>query len=118
MLGLFPQATSLDQCLNQFVDSSCRVYKDWDDFLTNNQLPECTYCYPIEGVYSGDENDNVLLKFGKTPACKITNRVCSALDTASTVVMVSSIDMHVRMCKMHTHLYFLHFCYIHHNHLL
>jgi hypothetical protein len=76
------------RCVNQFVDSNCRVYKDWNDFLENNQLPECTYCYPAEGVYDGDE-DQVCLQFGKTPASKATNKMCSALDTASSVVAVS-----------------------------
>jgi len=66
------------------------VYKDWEDFLTNNQLPNCTCCYPKGGVYDGDDNDLVYLEFGTTPAAKPGSLVCSALDTASTVVMVSS----------------------------
>ena len=72
------------------MDPNCRVYKDWDDFLNNNQLPKCTYCYPRGGVYDGDANDQVYLEFGTTPAAKPGSLVCSALDTASTVVMVSS----------------------------
>jgi hypothetical protein len=74
---------------DRFVDSSCRVYKDWDDFLGNNQLPEGTYCYPRRGVYDGDENDKVILEFGQTPASNLTNKLFSVLDTASTAVMVS-----------------------------
>ncbi|KDR18844.1 hypothetical protein L798_07290 [Zootermopsis nevadensis] len=77
------------QCLNQFVDQNCRVYEDWDDFLSNNLLPKCTYCYPAGGVYDGDENDKVLLGFGETPASKAVSKVFSVLDTASTVVTVS-----------------------------
>lgn len=77
------------QCLDQFVDQNCRVYEDWDDFLSNNLLPKCTYCYPAGGVYDGDENDKVLLGFGKTPASKAVSKVFSVLDTASTVVTVS-----------------------------
>lgn len=72
------------------MDSNCRVYKDWDDFLNNNQLPKCTYCYPRRGVYDGDDNDEVYFEFGKTPATNPGNILLSALDTASTVVMVSS----------------------------
>lgn len=72
------------------MDDSCRVYKDWDDFLKNNQLPKCTYCYPRGGVYDGDDSDQVYLKFGETPASRPGSVICSALDTASTVVMVSS----------------------------
>jgi hypothetical protein len=66
------------------------VYKDWDDFLNNNQLPKCTYCYPRRGVYDGDDNDKVYLEFGETPASKPGSILLSALDTASTAVMVSS----------------------------
>ena len=83
------------------MDSNCRVYKDWDDFLNNNQLPKCTYSYPRKGVYDGDDNDKVYLEFGKTPAAKLGNVVCSALDTASTVVMVSSagcVCVHACVC--------------------
>jgi len=72
------------------VDISCRVYKDWDDFLNNNQLPKCTCCYPKGGVYEGDKYDRVYVEFGTTPAANAGSLVCSVLDTASTVVMVSS----------------------------
>jgi len=83
------------------VDSNCRVYKDWDDFLNNNQLPKCTYCYPRRGVYDGDDNDKVYLEFGKTPAAQPGSIFWSALDTASTVVMVSfagSVCVRAYMC--------------------
>jgi hypothetical protein len=88
---------------DKFVDSNCRVYKDWADFLGNNQLPKCTYCYPRGGVYDGDGNDNVLLDFGQTPACKFTNRLWSALDTAGTFVMVSSVVLFL----IHIYMYIL-----------
>jgi hypothetical protein len=91
----------LKVCPDQFVDSNCRVYKDWDDFLNNNQLPKCTYCYPRGGVYDGDDNDQVYLEYGKTPAAKPQSVVCSALDTASTVVMVSSAFC-VCVCLLHS----------------
>ena len=88
------------------MDSNCRVYKDWDDYLNNNQLPKCTYCYPRGGVYDGDANDQVYLEFGTTPAAKPGSLVCSALDTASTVVMVSSAGSvracaRARVCVLH-----------------
>jgi hypothetical protein len=90
------------------------VYKDWDDFLNNNQLPKCTYCYPRRGVYDGDKNDKVYLDFGKTPAAKPGGILCSALDTASTVVMVSFaafVCVHVCVCvhaHVHVCVYLLH----------
>jgi hypothetical protein len=90
MVALFCQ-NERQQGPDKFVDSSCRVYKDWNDFLENNQLPNCTYCYPRGGVYDGDANDKALLEFDKTPASKPINRLCSMLDTASTAVVVSSV---------------------------
>jgi hypothetical protein len=89
------------QGADKFVDSNCRTYKDWDDFLGNNQLREGRYCYPRGGVYDGDENDKVILEFGTTPASYFTSKVLSGLDTVSSAVMVSSmvwllLQMYVR----------------------
>ncbi|PSN39001.1 hypothetical protein C0J52_14021 [Blattella germanica] len=78
-----------------FVDSNCRIYKDWTDFLTNNKLPKCDYCYPVNGIYYGDADDKVVVEIGRTPACKITNQICNVLDTASTVVMVGGMAVTV-----------------------
>jgi hypothetical protein len=86
---------------DKFVDSNCRVYKDWNDFLLNNQFPECNYCYPRGGVYDGDKNDKVIVEFSKTPACNIGNKLLSVLDTASSVVMVSSVIWF--LLHMHVH---------------
>jgi hypothetical protein len=80
----------LKEVADKFVDSNCRVYKNWDDFLENNQLPEGKYCYPRGGVYDGDENDKVILEFGKTPASNFKSKLFSVLDIAGTVIMVSS----------------------------
>ena len=80
-----------------FVDTNCRVYQDWEGFLENNCLPKCTYCYPVGGIYNGDENDNVMVEFGQTPASSITNQICNVLDTASTVVTVRAVDFMLRL---------------------
>jgi hypothetical protein len=58
---------------DKFVDFDCCVYKDWNDFLESSHLPEGTYSYPSGGVYNGNENDKVILEFGKTPASSSTN---------------------------------------------
>ncbi|PNF18695.1 hypothetical protein B7P43_G04997, partial [Cryptotermes secundus] len=84
----------------KFVDSNCRVYKDWDDFLKSNQLPSGSYCYPRGGVYIGDENDKVILDFGKTPASSFTNTLLSVCDTASSLIMVGG--MAVSLTAMFT----------------
>jgi hypothetical protein len=64
-----------------FVDSTGRVYKDWNDYLQTNTLPKCKYCYPTNGFYCnkdyGDEDEfgKVDVSYGTSPACDILNRV-------------------------------------------
>ncbi|KAJ9598350.1 hypothetical protein L9F63_010966 [Diploptera punctata] len=76
-----------------FVDGYCRVYEDWQGYLENNCLPKCTYCYPVDGIYNGDENDNVLVEFGETPACSAGKQIANVFDKASTVITVGGMAM-------------------------
>ena len=55
-----------------FLDHSGKIYNTWVDFMKSNKLPECQYCYPVDGWYKrsdGDDNDddsngiNVLVDF-------------------------------------------------------
>jgi hypothetical protein len=32
-----------------FIDFCGRVYKNWEDYLKNNTLPNCVFCYPKNG---------------------------------------------------------------------
>jgi hypothetical protein len=64
----FPQFdTVFRQNINHFIDSCGRVYKNWQDYLENNKIPECVLCYPINGVYSA-VNGTVDVEFGISPA--------------------------------------------------
>lgn len=78
-----------DENRTLFVDSDCRVYNSWRDYLDTNRLPKCMYCYPRNGVYQEDEGQ-VLVDFGTSPACDLVNRIWSALDSTVTAVNFAS----------------------------
>jgi hypothetical protein len=60
---------TVQQNNNIFIDSSGRVYKDWQNYLENNKLPECVLCFPKNGVYSAVKGV-VEVEFGISPAVK------------------------------------------------
>jgi hypothetical protein len=60
---------SVQQNNNIFIDSSGRVYKDWQNYLKKNKLPVCVLCYPKNGVYSAVLGV-VEVEFGISPAGK------------------------------------------------
>jgi hypothetical protein len=64
-----PEHDETVQQNNIFIDSSGRVYKDWQNYLKNNKLPECVLCYPKNGVYSV-VSGVVEVDFGISPAGK------------------------------------------------
>jgi hypothetical protein len=76
---------SVQQNNNIFIDLSSRVYKDWQDYLNNNTLPNCIICYPKSGIYSA-RNGVVELEFGISPAGNVGSRFRKALDLIQPVV--------------------------------
>lgn len=79
---------SSSQCV--FVDTSARKYSNWDDYLNNNTLEKCIYCYPTHGLYETNCDNKVRVSFGTSPACDFVRRVFSVFDTASTVAAVAA----------------------------
>jgi hypothetical protein len=77
------------QNINLFIDSCGRVYKNWQDYLENNTIPECVLCYPRDGVYSA-VNGAVDVEFGISPAGRTGAKVFQRLDTAGTVLSVGA----------------------------
>ncbi|XP_067013132.1 uncharacterized protein [Anabrus simplex] len=75
---------------SSFIDSNSRVYKDWDDFLENNVLPECRYCFPRHGIYQADGEGFVLVDFGKTPASEVSSKVLTVMDVANAGVCLGT----------------------------
>uniref|UniRef100_A0A1B6M3D4 DUF4781 domain-containing protein n=2 Tax=Graphocephala atropunctata TaxID=36148 RepID=A0A1B6M3D4_9HEMI len=82
------QIAKASQCV--FVDTGARKYSDWEDYLGNNTLQKCIYCYPTRGLYENDSNNEVCISFGTSPACDLISRVVSIFDTVSTVVTVAA----------------------------
>jgi hypothetical protein len=74
---------------NIFIDLCGRVYKNWQDFLKNNTLPECILCYSKNGLYSA-VNDVVEVEYGISPAGKTEKKVFKILDFGSTALGVGA----------------------------
>lgn len=85
-----------------FVDSSARKYSKWNDYLEDNILPKCIYCYPTNGLYETDGDDGaVCVKFDTSPACKVAKRVLNFADTAATCVAFATVAVGVAaMCTV------------------
>ncbi|CAF1069009.1 unnamed protein product [Adineta steineri] len=84
--------------LSKYIDTNCRVYKDWSDWKKNNKLPMMKYCYPLEGFYTCS-NDNTYrfesdqdpaVHFGTSPACGFLPRVARQADVLSGVTSLGS----------------------------
>jgi hypothetical protein len=71
-----------EQNNNVFIDSCGRVYKDWQDYLDNNTIPESVLCYPRNGVYSA-VNAAVEVEFGISPAGRRGAKLLQNLDTVA-----------------------------------
>ncbi|XP_055897173.1 uncharacterized protein LOC106077339 [Biomphalaria glabrata] len=84
--------------LRTFLDLQGRTYKDWDDWKSNNCLPELEYYYPKRGFFtcSGDESytfdaeRDPDVEFGKSPACKTSSQFLSRTDTLSKLTFIGS----------------------------
>ncbi|XP_049832908.1 uncharacterized protein LOC126273398 [Schistocerca gregaria] len=73
----------LTKTLWKFVDTNCRVYSSWNDYLIFNELPEGKFCYPVNGIYRGGYGDKVELQWGRTPAAEPARKVIEAVDKVS-----------------------------------
>jgi hypothetical protein len=77
------------QNINLFIDSCGRVYKNWQDFLENNTIPECVLCYPRNGVYSALKGA-VEVEFEISPAGRTGAKFLQDLDIRGTVLSVGA----------------------------
>lgn len=75
---------------NIFIDAHSRVYQTWNQFMKENKLPGCEYCYPLEGTYSRPSKDEAHVGFALSPACSLLNKATDCLDTAGTVVSLAA----------------------------
>ncbi|XP_059045820.1 uncharacterized protein LOC131841522, partial [Achroia grisella] len=75
-----------------FIDHDARVYQDWNDYLTTNNLPKCVMVVPASGEYRGyckpgatpDSMPDVKLSVKPSPALGIGARVLAVSDGVST----------------------------------
>lgn len=74
----------------KFVDTNCRVYVTWKDFLVFNELPEGKFCWPHGGIYSGDSEDKVELRWGITPAAVPGKKAIDTVDKVSGVAAIGA----------------------------
>ncbi|XP_072397360.1 uncharacterized protein [Diabrotica undecimpunctata] len=72
-----------------FIDHGGRVYSNWQDYLTNNKLPESIMVLPKNGRYRV-ENDRVLLEKHETPSSGVLNTVLRVGDLTSTLAGIGS----------------------------
>ncbi|XP_032688698.1 uncharacterized protein LOC116852435 isoform X2 [Odontomachus brunneus] len=75
-----------------YIDTSGRVYKDWTDYQTNNNLFKCTMVLPKDGLYQADPScpitedySTVWLEIMESPACSLGAQIRSGVDIASTI---------------------------------
>ncbi|XP_046685955.1 uncharacterized protein LOC124371662 [Homalodisca vitripennis] len=73
---------------NIFIDAHARVYENWDHFMEKNVLPDCEYCYPVNGEYNCE--NECLIGFAYSPAKKIVSKTASCLDTVGSVASVAA----------------------------
>lgn len=75
-----------------FIDPTCRTYKNWADYLENNNLPKCFMCYPVDGIYRAVDGI-VDIRVGESPECH--KAVLKVLDISSSVVTVSAAAVNI-----------------------
>ncbi|CAF0999987.1 unnamed protein product, partial [Didymodactylos carnosus] len=79
----------------KYMDVGGRVYKDWDDYLRNNHLPQGVMIYPKDGTYTPENansapEERVTLIAQETHSCKPSARVKNFFDK---VVMVTGLAL-------------------------
>lgn len=84
---------------NWYVDTEARVYKDWNDFLKNNNMPTCIMIAPKDGMYQADLKEiwseissPVWVEMHSNNASK---KITNAIDVASTLVNFGCIGIGV-----------------------
>ena len=115
-----------------YIDHCERVYKNWNDYLGSNLLPECVMVLPKKGEYQGDDKKQwsekisyVWTEIHESPACKtkainkinsLNNFVslgCAGIGVAAafnpvgaTFVALSKLDylfMNYKVCFLNSH---------------
>ncbi|KYN28888.1 PREDICTED: uncharacterized protein LOC108768624 [Trachymyrmex cornetzi] len=85
-----------------YIDATSRVYKNWTDYIENNNLPECTMVLPKHGFYESnpaycptEDYSTVWLEILESPSCKWNVKFFKGVDVASTVVGFGTIGLSI-----------------------
>lgn len=85
-----------------YIDSNARVYKNWTDYIKNNNLPACTMVLPKDGFYQPDpiypiteDYSTVWLEITESPACTWKAKILNGMDIASNVVGFGTVGLSV-----------------------
>ncbi|XP_077279813.1 uncharacterized protein LOC143907143 isoform X1 [Temnothorax americanus] len=85
-----------------FVAHNARVYKNWRDYIENNDLPAFTMVLPKDGVYQPnpdypitEDYSTVWLEIMESPACNWKTKLCYGIDIASNVVGFGTVGLTV-----------------------
>lgn len=70
-----------------FIDAQARVYSSWGSFVENNKLPDCEYCYPVNGEYVADKAE---VGFAYSPASSLFSKTMDCLDTAGSIASLAA----------------------------
>ena len=90
VINLSKNGINIQKDYNIFIDFCGRVYKNWQDYLKNNTLPNCVLCYPKNGVYSVVDGV-VEVEYGISPAGKRGRKFLRRLDIVGTVLGVAAV---------------------------
>ena len=77
----------------QFVDLHGRIYKSWNDWKKNNNLPKATIAYPkhgyftccSDGTFEFNNQKEPIIEFGESPQCSSWSTTKNVGDVAATV---------------------------------
>lgn len=70
-----------------FIDAQSRVYSSWTSFMENNKLPDCEYCFPVNGEYYANK---VEVGFAYSPANSLFSKTMDCLDTAGSIASLAA----------------------------
>ncbi|CAK9813748.1 hypothetical protein ANTPLA_LOCUS7960 [Anthophora plagiata] len=83
-----------------YIDTYCRVYKDWENYKETNVLPQCTMVLPKGGFYQPDasyeiteEYSRVWLEIVDSPACSTASTVLNYVDNVSHVLSLVGLGL-------------------------
>lgn len=84
----------------RYIDTYCRIYKDWESYKETNVLPRCTMVLPKDGFYQPDasyeiteEYSRVWLEIVDSPACSTASTVLNHIDYVSNVLSVVGLGL-------------------------